>query len=194
MTTEEQLSTEVRLATFERYARTAGANVLFVSDEESVGGAILSVMEGRLVCTREVKSRYSAVCELIERSGTPLLIAEEIGEPEATPSELAALLAGGTGIVMARAGVAETGSLVLADDALPPRLLSMLADVCIVIISASGIVPGLDQAGELLAELDRNGHRYISLVTGPSRTADIERVLTIGVQGPKALHVVVVRD
>jgi len=38
----------------------------------------------------------------------------------------------------------------------------------------------------------RAGHRYISFVTGPSRTADIERVLTIGVQGPKALHIILI--
>jgi L-lactate dehydrogenase complex protein LldG len=96
--------------------------------------------------------------------------------------------------VLAQVGIAETGSIVLADDGLAPRLLSMLADVCVALLPASAIVPGLDEAGTLLAGLERAGHRYISLVTGPSRTADIERVLTIGVQGPKALHIIVIGE
>jgi L-lactate dehydrogenase complex protein LldG len=93
--------------------------------------------------------------------------------------------------VLAYAGVAETGSVMLADDAVAPRLAGMLADVCVAVLPAPAIVPNLDQAALLLGELDRVGHRYVSLVTGPSRTADIERVLTIGVQGPKTLHIIV---
>jgi len=63
--------------------------------------------------------------------------------------------------------------------------------VCVVLLPATAIVPSLDEVAPLLAELDQAGHRYISLVTGPSRTADIERVLTIGVQGPKALQIII---
>jgi L-lactate dehydrogenase complex protein LldG len=130
----------------------------------------------------------------LERAGHHVAIAENIAEGEPDPQALAVALSGGTGIVVAQAGLAETGSVVLADDALAPRLLSMLSEVCIVLLDASHVVPGLDEAGALLAELDRLGHRYISLVTGPSRTADIERVLTIGVQGPKALHIIVLME
>ena len=93
-----------------------------------------------------------------------------------------------------RAGVAETGSVVLADDALTPRLLGMLADLCLILLPAADIMPSLDEVGNLLHELEREGRRYVSLVTGPSRTADIERVLTIGVQGPKALHIIVLSE
>lgn len=106
-------------------------------------------------------------------------------------SDVAVRLSGGTAVVFAHAGVAETGSIMLADDAMAPRLASMLADVCVAVLPATSIVRDLDQAGLLIGELDRAGHRYVSLVTGPSRTADIERVLTIGVQGPKMLHVIV---
>jgi L-lactate dehydrogenase complex protein LldG len=52
-------------------------------------------------------------------------------------------------------------------------------------------VPTLDEMGRTLSQLSREGTRYVSLITGPSRTADIERVLTIGVQGPKVMHIVI---
>ena len=68
----------------------------------------------------------------------------------------------------------------------------MLADSAFAILSANKIVPGLDEIGAILAQLSAEGQRYLSLVTGPSRTADIERVLTIGVQGPKALHIILI--
>ncbi|HKF35783.1 MAG TPA: LUD domain-containing protein, partial [Ktedonobacteraceae bacterium] len=57
------------------------------------------------------------------------------------------------------------------------------------------LLPMLEDAANLIQQLTMaspDQRRYISLVTGPSRTADIERTLTIGVQGPKALCVIVV--
>jgi len=127
----------------------------------------------------------------LDEAGLRTAVAEQAAEEGLTRSDVAVRLSGGTAIVLAYAGIAETGSLVLADDAMAPRLAGMLADVCVAILPASAIVRDLDQAGLLLTELDRTGHRYVSLVTGPSRTADIERVLTIGVQGPKILHIIV---
>ena len=47
--------------------------------------------------------------------------------------------------MLARAGVAETGSLLLGDDALAPRLLSMLADVCVALLPAGSIIADLDE-------------------------------------------------
>jgi L-lactate dehydrogenase complex protein LldG len=64
-----------------------------------------------------------------------------------------------------------------------------------VLVRAGTLFSMLEDAGKLLQQLTKTGpdqRHYISLVTGPSRTADIERTLTIGVQGPKALCVIVV--
>ena len=52
----------------------------------------------------------------------------------------------------------------------------------------------LDAAGQLLAQLAADGHPYMSFVTGPSRTGDIEMALTVGVHGPRALHIIVMRE
>ncbi|HKP53958.1 MAG TPA: LUD domain-containing protein [Chloroflexia bacterium] len=191
MTNSEQTAQRDILEPFESYARAAGAQVSIVTTEAGAAAVIASGAEGRIIYTAAVRERFPELCQAVEAAGSETAIAEGIAETASDPSTLAAKLSGGVGIVLAQAGVAETGSVVLADDALAPRLLSMLADVCVALLPSSAIVSSLDEAGALLAELDKRGHRYVSLVTGPSRTADIERVLTIGVQGPKALHIVV---
>jgi L-lactate dehydrogenase complex protein LldG len=82
----------------------------------------------------------------------------------------------------------------MAEDALAPRLVEMLTSVCVAVLPVSAIIPSLDEAGDVLARLERDGHRYLSFVTGPSRTGDIEMVLTVGVHGPKALHILILED
>jgi L-lactate dehydrogenase complex protein LldG len=93
------------------------------------------------------------------------------------------------GLVHAKLGISETGSVLLLEERLSDRLVSMLSSTVIQILEAHWIVDSLDEAADWIAL-----HRplYATLVTGPSRTADIERTLTIGVQGPQEAHVVVI--
>jgi L-lactate dehydrogenase complex protein LldG len=182
---------------FQRYASAAGAQISYATgaaEAAQVISALASQVGGPIRCTAAVRERYPGLYEAIRQSAVPLEVIKELAAAEPQPSALAAALSGGTGIVLTRAGIAETGSVVLADDALAPRLLSMLADVCVALLPASAVLPGLDEAASLLDELGRAGHRYVSLVTGPSRTADIERELTIGVQGPRMLHIIVLYE
>jgi L-lactate dehydrogenase complex protein LldG len=180
------------LAVFERYASAAGARVHVAAGQAEAAAAIAPAIEAPARCAAAVRDRYPDLYRALQGELGQVDVVEDA--PGASRSELAASLAGGTGIVAAAAGVAETGSVILADNALTGRLLGMLSEECVVVLDASSIVRSLDEAGVLIAELDRAGHRYVSMVTGPSRTADIERVLTIGVQGPKALHIVVLSD
>jgi L-lactate dehydrogenase complex protein LldG len=108
-----------------------------------------------------------------------------------TAGEIAALQ---VGLSYADLAVMETGSLVFATNDLAARMVAMLTYIHIAVVPASRMVEGLDQVGEQLQRWQGGGgdRRYISMVTGPSRTADIERVLTIGVQGPQELHIVLV--
>ena len=101
------------------------------------------------------------------------------------------------GLSSAPLAVAETGSVLLAENELEARVVSMLTLTHFVLVRADDLVPMLDQVGAYLAKFSKPGpdqRHYVSLVTGPSRTSDIERSLTIGVQGPKALCVLVVQD
>ncbi|GFE62717.1 lactate utilization protein [Geobacter sp. AOG2] len=95
------------------------------------------------------------------------------------------------GITQAEWGLADTGSLVQDQTSVEQRLASSLTDIHIAIVPTGGILP--DKTA-LLTRIDPRTSRYIAFITGPSRTADIERVLTIGVHGPERLVVVCVDD
>jgi len=123
----------------------------------------------------------------------PLLRNKQIEVREAgSPASVADTPAGLSGAELA---IAETGSVLLAENALEARVVGMLTLAHFVLVREETLFPMLEDAGKLLQQLTHAGpdqRHYISLVTGPSRTADIERTLTIGVQGPKALCVIVV--
>jgi L-lactate dehydrogenase complex protein LldG len=93
-------------------------------------------------------------------------------------------------ISFADAGIAATGSLLLQLHDPGDRAATALATKHAVFLHSRTIVPTLrDLSASLKAQLCGAGPAYLSVTTGPSRTADIERVLTIGVHGPKELHI-----
>ncbi len=87
--------------------------------------------------------------------------------------------------------LANTGTLVQRADAVDKRLVSTLPPLHIALVSSAAILPDLPA---LLSRVDPRDSAYLSFITGPSRTADIERVLTIGVHGPERLIIVLVDD
>ena len=93
------------------------------------------------------------------------------------------------GISTAQAGIAETGTLILDSACERHRLVSLVPPVHIAIINASAIVATLADALTLLQQKEISP--AITFITGPSRTADIELTLTIGVHGPQELYVIV---
>jgi L-lactate dehydrogenase complex protein LldG len=94
------------------------------------------------------------------------------------------------GISTAQAAIAETGTLVLDATRERHRFLSLVPPVHIAIVDAQSIFQTL---GEALAFIhhDNDISPAVTFITGPSRTADIELTLTIGVHGPQQLYVIV---
>jgi L-lactate dehydrogenase complex protein LldG len=98
------------------------------------------------------------------------------------------------GLSFAEGAVAETGSVVLVERDLNDRSVGLMTETHIVVCREDALVGSLDDAALTLAEVAKQHGSYATLVTGPSRTADIERQLTIGVQGPSQLHVIMIAD
>jgi L-lactate dehydrogenase complex protein LldG len=92
------------------------------------------------------------------------------------------------GIVRGEIGVAETGSVLVSEHALEDRVVTMLCHRLIQVVHADDVFPRLDDLAAWLSA-HRGTAAFVSLMTGPSRTADIERSLTIGVQGPQEVGV-----
>jgi L-lactate dehydrogenase complex protein LldG len=97
------------------------------------------------------------------------------------------------GITGASGGLAESGSIVLDSGPGRPRMASLIPLVHIALLRSSDIVPSLPHwvADNPQAAVDTAN---LVVITGPSRTADIEQILNLGVHGPKDVHVVLLSD
>jgi len=99
------------------------------------------------------------------------------------------------GVVLADYAVAYTGSLTLLSSKSKGRSVSLLPTLLVAIIPKSSVVTKL---GEVLSTFDEMGRENlpagIHFVSGPSRSADIENDLTIGVHGPGIVYAVIVDD
>ncbi len=89
--------------------------------------------------------------------------------------------------------VAQTGSVVVSSISAGGRALSVLPPHHVVLAHSSQLVADMPKAFERLAELYPDGYpSFLSFITGPSRTGDIERILVLGAHGPKQLTVILV--
>ena len=91
------------------------------------------------------------------------------------------------------AAVAETGTLLLVSGADSPTTLNFLPDTHIVVLHAGQVVASYEDGWDLVRE-QQEWPRTVNLITGPSRTGDIEQRIQLGAHGPRRLHVVLVED
>jgi L-lactate utilization protein LutC len=97
------------------------------------------------------------------------------------------------GVSYAYCIIAETGSAVLLSSRDEPRSLSLLPAISIIIANSETVVPELADAIKMLQdETNFVDLSCMTIISGPSRTADIEKVLVTGVHGPKNLHVILI--
>ena len=96
------------------------------------------------------------------------------------------------------AAIAETGTLMLVSGAATPTTLNFLPDTHIVILRAGQVVAGYEDGWDLVRaqSVDKPGDwpRTVNLITGPSRTGDIEQTIQLGAHGPRRLHVVLISE
>ena len=158
-------------------------SVARVPDAEAVPGAVADYLARQNLPTSLVMAPHPQL-RAIPWSTRPLL---EIREGRAQATDLVS-------VQHAFAAIAETGTLMLPSAPERPTTLNLLADTEIVVVCASRLVGAYEEAWDLL-RAERGGMpRNVMLVTGPSRSADIEQALELGAHGPRRLHVVLVED
>lgn len=176
---------------------------------QEVGGLaqVVETHEAARTCLSELLEHYQtrlAICwrhPLLERLGLRELLAargvqhedyESLrGRPE---SELrATLLAADVGITSVDFAIAESGTLVVRARPGQERCASLVAPVHVAIVQSAQIVPDLIDAVTRFPAADGSLGSNIALITGPSKTGDIELQLTTGVHGPGKWHVIVAR-
>ena len=98
-----------------------------------------------------------------------------------------------TGVTHAFGAIAETGTLMLTSGTDNPTTLNFLPENHIVIVDAATVKGDLETLLETLRKTYGKGEmpRTVNLVTGPSRSGDIEQKIILGAHGPRALHVIV---
>lgn len=118
--------------------------------------------------------------------GQPLL---EIGEGIAEAEDA-------TSVTGAFAGIAETGTLMMASGPEAPITLNFLPENHVVVLRASQVTGTYEEAWARLRQLAGPGKmpRAVNMITGPSRTGDIEQTILLGAHGPRRLHVLLVDD
>lgn len=98
------------------------------------------------------------------------------------------------GLSHATTGVAETGTLLMTSGADNPTTLNFLPEFHIVVVAASDIEGDYETAlGRIRTEHGKGRMpRTVNMITGPSRSGDIEQKILLGAHGPRSLHIIVV--
>jgi L-lactate dehydrogenase complex protein LldG len=96
------------------------------------------------------------------------------------------------GITGTFCAIAETGTLVITSGAATPTASMLLPDTHVAVVRPDRIVAGMEEAFELVRAERPGMPRAVNLVSGPSRTGDIEQTIVVGAHGPFRVHIVVV--
>ena len=173
--------------TFQKVLEGIGGHCVVVADESEAAEALKRIISdgaASLPINRIALSDAPGIEKLVREAR---LTQEIVVNPAA-----AELFQFDAGITMAQAAIAETGTLVLESSRERHRLVSLVPPTHIAIVNAEDLCATLNDALKLV-----RGHTAaemspaITFITGPSRTADIELTLTIGVHGPKELYVII---
>lgn len=176
---------------FEEMATKVHATVSRVEDMADVPGAVMDYLRGQNLPADVVMAPdptldaapWSDETMLSIRRGTP-------GEPDQVS------------ITSAPAAVAETGTLCMFSGPDHPATLNFIPETHVVVLPADRVVKSYEdmwdivraQAGDGASGRDGLPPRTVNMITGPSRSGDIEQTLLLGAHGPRRLHIVLVGE
>ena len=169
---------EDRVTAFTRGLEKVFATYTFVTSNTEVTNEIENYLQqqgntGEVVVTGDIRK-----AGLLEDSSLRLVDAPTRGEEASA-------------ITLAYAGIAETGSLVLLSGADSPVTTNFLPDNIICVLKQDDLLNDMESLWLRMQSEKQSMPRAIKIVTGPSRTADVEQTIQIGAHGPRRVHVII---
>jgi L-lactate dehydrogenase complex protein LldG len=182
-----QLTGRALVDLFRKQAEAASATVVEVARAADVPAAVTEYLKGRNL-PAEVKLSPDSRVSGLDWTSQPLLETSRGASAGKDPASVTPVLS----------GVAETGTLVVHSGEATPNTLHFLPETHIAVVYRNELVGTYEDAWAALRHkfgADLSGGampRTVSLVTGPSRSADIGKILLMGAHGPKRLHIILV--
>jgi len=205
--TQTQEAVPKQSSDFDRFIEKAEISAAVVSTIDSFEEAVSYAIE---LCLERPLNRYAVSDAAVDVSGlhkviaAPFLPESEYGllKERCTENSIHCIESGmrdnligvDVGLTYGDLGLAETGTLVLNCPDEELRLATMLCEYHVCVLPKSKIFADGYGAEEQLQKFMLEAPTYTAFITGPSRTADIERVLSIGVHGPLELHILILED
>jgi len=180
------LSRDARIALFVAMAEEVQTTVTRVTSETEIPAEVARYLAAENL-PAELAVAPDASLDAIPWDSRPLL---QIRRGKAEPGDAVSL-------TPCLAAVAETGTLMLVSGHGTPTTLNFLPDTHVVVVHAGQVVAGYEDGWDLVRARAAAGEgwpRTVNLVTGPSRTGDIEQRIQLGAHGPRRLHIVLVDD
>ena len=159
----------------------------------AVAGLLARYAPASALCWRHPVLDRIGLSDLLAEKGIELLDYDRLQALD-EPARRERMLAAGIGISSVTAAVAETGSLALASAPGSERVASLLPPVHVAIVGSDQIVADLFDLFAMMEPSKPQMPTNLVLITGPSKTGDLELRLTTGVHGPGKWHVIVMRD
>ncbi len=194
-------------------AAVVGAKVVIVKNEDEALAYVIQVTENKKPC--EILANEPNVESItLTPNSIPTRLNRIVAAPDLDPSLYAKLvkacndngfvciekglrkyLAGvDIGFGTALCAVAASGTCLVNSDSEEKRLATMISEICILMLKKSSIYPHLSDITPILRDMQQKAGAYTAFISGPSRTADIERVPAVGVHGPLEQHVIILED
>ena len=178
-----QVEGEERIALFCQMAETVTATVERVKKTDDVPKAVTHYLRSKNLAPSVRMGEDKRLKRMDWASQKSLEVKRGRAEPEDE-----------VGVSHAFAGVAETGTLALPSGRENPTTVNFVPDHHIIVVDAKDIAGDLETVISRLRRKFGRGDmpRLLNLITGPSRSGDIEQTMLLGAHGPRALHLIVV--
>ena len=173
-----------RLAVFTEMMEAVGGSVEILDHMEDVPQAVAEYLRNSNLPAHVRRGADPVLAKLPWHRGGAL----EVAEGRAEDSDRAS-------VTRAFAGVAESGTIIQVSGADNPTTLNFLPEVHIVVLEASAIFASYEEAWTKLRAAFGEGvmPRTVNMISGPSRTGDIEQTIVRPAHGPKNMHVIITR-